>query len=78
MLEKMPIFFGFIGPIIYDESTSLELKVEGIVSRLSVDMLMDNPDIPFFIMAEARNNPAIVSNAMPRKDFLRNSFLSNN
>ena len=59
--------------IIYDESTSLELKVEGIVSQY-IDMLQDNPDIPFFIMGEARNNPAIVANAMPRKDFLKNSF----
>ncbi len=33
MLEKMQVFFGFIGPIIYDDSTSLELKVEGIVSQ---------------------------------------------
>ncbi len=73
MLEKMQVFFGFIGPIIYDESTSLELKVEGIVSQY-IDMLQDNPDIPFFIMGEARNNPAILANAMPRKDFLRNSI----
>jgi AcrR family transcriptional regulator len=73
MLEKMQVFFGFIGPIISDESTTLEMKVEGIVSRY-IDMLQDNPDIPFFIMGEARNNPAIVANAMPRKDFLKNSF----
>jgi AcrR family transcriptional regulator len=73
MLEKMQVFFGFIGPIIYDESTTLEMKVEGIVSRY-IDMLQENPDIPFFIMGEARNNPAIVANSMPRKDFLRNSF----
>jgi AcrR family transcriptional regulator len=72
MMEKMHLFFGFIRPIIYDDSTSLELKIEGIVSRY-IDMLQDNPDIPFFIVGEARNNPAIVANAMPRKDFLKNS-----
>ncbi|MEJ0081937.1 MAG: hypothetical protein WDM78_13540 [Puia sp.] len=69
MLEKMKVFFGFIGPIIYDESTSLELKVEGIVSQY-IDMLQDNPDIPFFYHGRGpRNNPGIVANAMPRKDF---------
>ena len=72
MMEKMHVFFGFIRPIIYDDSTSLELKIEGIVSQY-IDMLQDNPDIPFFIVGEARNNPAIVANAMPRKDFLKNS-----
>jgi AcrR family transcriptional regulator len=72
MLEKLNAFFGFIGPIIYDESTSLEKKVEGIVSQY-IDMLQDNPDIPFFVVGEVRNNPEIVSNAMPRKDFMRNS-----
>jgi AcrR family transcriptional regulator len=73
MLEKMQVFFGFIGPIISDESSTLEMKVEEIVSRY-IDMLQDNPDIPFFILGEARNNPAIMANAMPRKDFLKNSF----
>ena len=72
MLEKMQVFFGFIGPIIYNEKTSIEIKVDGIVSQY-VDMLQANPDIPFFVMGEARNNPAILSNAMPRKDFLKNS-----
>lgn len=73
MLEKLHAFFGFIGPIIYNESSSLEMKVEGIVSQY-IDMLQDNPDIPFFVMGEIRNNPEIVANAMPRKDFMRNSF----
>jgi AcrR family transcriptional regulator len=71
-LEKMQKFFGFIGPIMYNESTSLENKIEGIVS-IYTDMLLDNPDIPFFILGESRNNPAIVLNAMPKKDFLKNS-----
>ena len=71
-LEKMQKFFGFIGPIIYDDSTSLDKKIEGIVS-IYIDMLLDNPDIPFFILGESRNNPAIVLNAMPKKDFLKNS-----
>jgi AcrR family transcriptional regulator len=73
IIEKMQKFFGFIGPIIYNEHTSLEIKIEGIVSNY-IDLLTANPDIPFFILGEARNNPEIVSSAMPRKDFLKNSF----
>jgi AcrR family transcriptional regulator len=73
IIEKMQKFFGFIGPIIYDETSSLETKIEGIVSNY-IDLLLANPDIPFFILGEARNNPEIVTGAMPRKDFLKHSF----
>ncbi len=73
MLEKMQNFFGFIGPIIYNEGLSLDLKIEAIVSNY-IDLIQDNPDMPFFILGESRNNPEIVMNAMPRKDFLKNSF----
>ncbi len=38
-------------------------------------MMQANPDMPFFILGESRNNPEIVINAMPRKDFLKNSLL---
>jgi AcrR family transcriptional regulator len=71
-LEKMQKFFGFIGPIIYHDTSSLEVKIEGIVT-VYVEMLLENPDIPFFILGESRNNPAIILNAMPKKDFLKNS-----
>jgi hypothetical protein len=66
-------FFGFIGPIINDESSSLDTKIDGIVSKY-FELLMDNPDIPFFILGEARNNPEIISNAMPDKDLIKNSY----
>ena len=56
MLEKMQIFFGFIRPIIYDDSTSLELKIEGIVSRY-IDMLQDNPGYPFFYRGRGPEQP---------------------
>jgi AcrR family transcriptional regulator len=73
MLEKMQKFFGFIGPIIYNEGLSLDLKIEAIVSNY-IDMILANPDMPFFILGESRNNPEIVMNAMPRKNFLKNSL----
>jgi AcrR family transcriptional regulator len=73
MMEKMQKFFGFIGPIIYNEGLSLDLKIEAIVSNY-IDMIQANPDMPFFILGESRNNPEIVMDAMPRKDFLKNSF----
>jgi AcrR family transcriptional regulator len=71
--EKLQNFFGFIGPIINNDASSLEEKIEGIVSKY-FELLLENPDLPFFILGEARNNPEIISNSMPQKDFIKNSF----
>jgi AcrR family transcriptional regulator len=71
--EKLQKFFGFIGPIINNESTTLDAKIDGIVFKY-FELLLDNPDIPFFVLGEARNNPEVISNAMPQKDFIKNSF----
>jgi len=72
MVEKLQKFFGFLLPIIYDESTSLESKLETI-SAGYLDLLMVNPDLPFFILNEIRNNPDLIVNVVKRKDFLKNS-----
>src|SRR3979411_2907460 len=42
MIEKLRKFFGFIAPIICDDSTSLETKLELLASNY-VDMLLINP-----------------------------------
>src|SRR5450432_75976 len=72
MIGKLQSFFGFIGPIIYNDKTSLETKIEMIVSSYT-SLLMENPDLPYFILGEARNNPELMLNAMPKKDFLKKS-----
>ena len=72
MIEKLRKFFGFIAPIIIDDTTSLETKLELLASNY-VDMLLTNPDLPFFIIGEVRNNPDLISNIIPKKDFLKNS-----
>ena len=73
MVEKMQKFFGHILPVIYDEQSTLESKLESI-SAGYIDMFITNPDIPFFIMGEVRNNPAIIQNVIRKKDFLKNSI----
>jgi AcrR family transcriptional regulator len=72
MIGKLQTFFGFIGPIIYNEATSLDTKVELIVSSYT-KLLTENPDLPYFILGEARNNPELMLNAMQKKDFLKKS-----
>jgi AcrR family transcriptional regulator len=72
MIEKMQKFFSVLLPILYDNSSTLESKVESI-SNNYIDLILANPDLPFFIMHEARNNPDLIFKVANRKDFLKNS-----
>jgi AcrR family transcriptional regulator len=72
MVEKMKKFFAFIMPVIYDEATSLEFKIESISSNY-IDLLLSNPDLPFFVLGEIRNNPDLILHVAQKKDFLKNS-----
>jgi AcrR family transcriptional regulator len=72
MFEKMQKFFGVLMPILYDDSSTLESKVESISANY-IDLILANPDLPFFILSEARNNPDLILKMAQRKDFLINS-----
>jgi AcrR family transcriptional regulator len=72
MVEKMQNFFGILIPILDDLTTSLDSKVEHISSNY-IDLILANPDLPFFILGEARNNPELIFKVAQRKDFLMNS-----
>lgn len=72
MIEKMKNFFGFLQPILYDETTSLEVKLETISGNY-LELLMGNADLPFFILGEAKNNPGVILKLMKKKDLIKNS-----
>jgi len=55
MEERMAQFFGLITPIVNDVNSTLDRKIELIVSYY-VDMLLQNPDLPLFIMSELRHD----------------------
>ncbi|MFC3199298.1 TetR/AcrR family transcriptional regulator [Parapedobacter deserti] len=56
ILEKMQLLLGRIGPILMNEDTSIEQKVEEIAAHY-IDTLLAHPDIPLFVLGEIRNNP---------------------
>lgn len=56
MMESLQLFVGSIIPILNDETTTLQQKVETIVSRY-IDMLIANPNVPIFVMTAVNNNP---------------------
>jgi hypothetical protein len=54
--EKVQKLFGILAPILNDNSTTLEKKIE-LAANNHIGMLMENPDLPLFVMSEIRNNP---------------------
>lgn len=64
MAEKMHQFFGIILPIINDSSTSLETKIELMVSNY-LNMLTANPDLPLFVLSEMKCQSGKIKNILP-------------
>lgn len=64
MKEKLQQFFGVLIPIISDSSTTLESKIDVIVSKY-IDMLSENPELPLFVLSEIRTEPAHLTDILP-------------
>ena len=56
MLEKVNKLFGTIIPILSDETTELEEKLDKIAGSY-IDLLLINPDLPIFVLSEIRRRP---------------------
>jgi len=74
MAEKVGQLFGIIGPIVNDEKTSLEEKIELIVPAY-LEVLLQNPGLPLFVLSEIRNNPEHFSNRVQAGKILSESIL---
>lgn len=72
MMEKVLQLFGTIAPIMNDASTSLEKKVELIVSEY-IDILIDNPDLPTFVLNEFRKHPEFFKTKINIESIIKNS-----
>jgi AcrR family transcriptional regulator len=57
MHDAFHLFFTSISVVFNEENTTLEEKIERFASDY-IDLLLQEPDIPLFIMSEIRNNPA--------------------
>lgn len=56
MHEKIMQLFSVLAPVINDTSTSLDEKIDKIAVTY-ITMLLQNPDLPIFVLSEIRNNP---------------------
>ncbi len=74
MLETMQQFLLSLTDIFNDRETSLETKIELLVSNY-IDLLTEEPDIPIFILSELRNNPQELVAKIRVKEILMRSYL---
>ena len=74
MMEKMTSFFGAITPILNDARLSLEEKFVAISEKYT-DVLLQNPDLPLFILGEIRMNPDQFVNKLPIGKALDSHFI---
>ena len=72
MMEKVQLLFGLIAPVFNNPETSLEAKVEMVVS-LYIDMITQHPDLPLFVLSEIRNHPDHFANTFNVGQILQQS-----
>ena len=73
MLETMQTFFSSLSTVFNDNETNFEEKIELLAERY-IEMLLENPDIPVFILNEIRNQPEELLSKIGIIDLLMNSI----
>ncbi|MBL0745317.1 TetR/AcrR family transcriptional regulator [Chryseolinea lacunae] len=73
MVEKLQQLFGTIVPILNDEGTTLEKKLE-LVVLCYIDMLTAHPDLPIFVLSEIRVDPERFSQRIQAGKLLREAY----
>ena len=56
MEESMQQVFGLILGIVNDEKLGLSKKIDAVVKRY-IDSLLENPNLPLFVLSEIQANP---------------------
>ena len=75
MTETMQGFLTSIMFILNDEKTSFEKKIEIIVVNY-IDLLIEEPDIPLFVLSELRANPEeLISRISNKKVLMKSIFI---
>ncbi len=74
ILEKIQKLLITILPAIHDESTTIEEKIDLVVSNY-IDMLTENPDLPIFILSELQKGSFEAFPAVPIVEQVKKSAL---
>jgi AcrR family transcriptional regulator len=73
MLENLQHFIEGIREILNDKETTIEQKIESIVSNY-INLLIQQPDLPLFVLHELRSNPKELVSKIDREKFINKSF----
>lgn len=74
MAEKLQQMAGVILPIVNNDALSLEEKIETLIGKY-IDLLLENPDLPIFILSEIRADPERFKEAIQVLKILKDSSL---
>ena len=74
MKVKILLLFGQIIPIVTNEKTSLEEKID-LASVKYFDILTKNPNLPLFVLSEIQKKTSDIKSILPFDKVLKNSFL---
>lgn len=74
MFEKMQQMFGTILPILTDEKTSLDEKID-LATQKYLDLLSENPNLPLFVISEMQKGNSGLKNVLPVETILKNSTM---
>jgi AcrR family transcriptional regulator len=75
MIENFEQFIRQLIPVLGDERLSLEERLTQVVGRY-IDMLELNPDLPFFIMNQMKNDPSKLFSVREKMWEVREKFIS--
>ena len=73
MLENLQHFIDGIREILNDKETTIEQKIGTIVSNY-IDLLIQQPDLPLFVLHELRTNPKELISKIDREKFINRSY----
>jgi len=73
MLENLQHFIEGIREILNDKETTIEQKIGTIVSNY-IDLLIQQPDLPLFVLHELRTNPKELISKIDREKFINRSY----
>jgi AcrR family transcriptional regulator len=74
MKAKIVLLFGQILPIITNEKTTLEEKIN-LATAKYIDILSKNPNLPIFVISEIQKKNSELTSIIPIKRVLRNSVM---
>lgn len=74
MKAKIVLLFGQILPIITDEKTTLEEKID-LTTGKYIDILSKNPNLPVFVISEIQKKNSELTSVLPIRKVFNNSSL---